>query len=304
MLQKLFCRKIIIFAAISALLINNPTKAQLPELRSGIESLMKQYQAKAGISVKLFETGDTLSFYGEERFPMQSVYKFHLALAVYNQINNSKLSPDDSVFISSEDLLPDTWSPIRENYPEGNIYLTLKEIIKYTVSHSDNNGCDILFRWIGGPLKVQQFYQSEGFKDIQIEATEEEMHKDWATQFTNTCTPNSAVTLLERFFNRDILPDPYQQILWKQMVESTTGANRIKKLLPEGTIVAHKTGSSGVNENGITAAANDIGIICLPDGKHLGLAVFITNSKENSQKNDELIAKIARLAYDSFTEYK
>jgi beta-lactamase class A len=88
------------------------------------------------------------------------------------------------------------------------------------------------------------------------------------------------------------------------MIETSTGKNRIKGQLPEGTIVAHKTGSSGTNEKSITAAANEIGIVTLPNGNHFAISVFITNSRENEETNEKIIADISKLAWDYFTDNK
>lgn len=58
----------------------------------------------------------------------------------------------------------------------------------------------------------------------------------------------------------------------------------------------HKTGSSGT-ENGVTFATNDIGLIALPDGRRLAIAVFVTDSKADETTRDALIASIAKAAY-------
>ncbi len=47
--------------------------------------------------------------------------------------------------------------------------------------------------------------------------------------------------------------------------------------MPRGTRVAHKTGTSGT-ANGIAAATNDIGLVTLPDGGTLAVAVFGSDS--------------------------
>jgi beta-lactamase class A len=83
------------------------------------------------------------------------------------------------------------------------------------------------------------------------------------------------------------------------MAESTPGAKRLKGQLPAGTIVAHKTGTSGT-QNGITAATNDIGIITLPNGKHLAIAVFVSDSPADETAREEVIAKIAKAAWDAY----
>jgi len=56
--------------------------------------------------------------------------------------------------------------------------------------------------------------------------------------------------------------------------------------LPDKTIVAHKTGSSEANnETGITAAANNIEIVFLPNGEYFIISIFVTESKENFDTN-------------------
>jgi beta-lactamase class A len=70
----------------------------------------------------------------------------------------------------------------------------------------------------------------------------------------------------------------------------------MKAGLPAGTIVMHKTGTSGVKD-GVASATNDIGLITLPDGRRLALAVFVTDSKADEATRDAVIASIAKAAY-------
>jgi beta-lactamase class A len=269
------------------------SNAQTEILRRKIISLLHDKKAQVGVGVLCLEDGDTLTVNGTMHFPMQSVYKFHLGLAILDKVQKKDLSLDQLIPIQKSDLLPNTWSPIRDRYPEGKISLSLQEILNYTVSQSDNNGCDILFRLLGGPSYVNSYMARIGVKDVSIKAAEEEMHKSWNAQYTNWSTPWSAVGLLNRFYKKEIILPPYYDSLWQMMCRTTTGPNRIKGLLPEGTIVAHKTGSSGTNDQGVTAATNDIGIICLPNGKHVAIAVFVSDSKENDSTNEEIIAAIS-----------
>ncbi|MGZ3836350.1 MAG: serine hydrolase, partial [Mucilaginibacter sp.] len=88
------------------------------------------------------------------------------------------------------------------------------------------------------------------------------------------------------------------EFLWKIMTETSTGPHRIKGLLPQGAIVAHKTGTSGTNDEGLTPATNDVGIITLPNGKHLAIAVLVCNSKADETTRDGVIAQIAKAAWD------
>lgn len=274
--------------------------SQKEQLRLSIQKIVGNANGTIGVAIKNLETNDTLTINNSHQFPMQSVYKFPLAFAVLNQVDKGVLSLNQQFYIDKTDLLPNTWSPLRDKYPNGNVKLPLKDLIAYTVSQSDNNGCDILFRLLGGTSAVDDFIHSIGVNEISIKGTEEEMHKDWNVQFTNWCKPYAMIQILEFFYHKKFLSDSSSNFLWKQMVETSTGPNRIKGLLPKGTIVAHKTGSSGKNSEGITAAINDVGIITLPNGQHIAIVIFVSNATVNDSISETVIAEIAKAVFDHY----
>ncbi|MHB9039761.1 MAG: class A beta-lactamase, subclass A2 [Melioribacteraceae bacterium] len=294
-----------LFHLIGFLLLFNTfhTNAQvIDSLRQHIEQIISTKNAVVGVSIIGSDGKDTLSINGEKHFPMQSVFKFHIGLAILSEIDKGKFSLDQKVEIQKKDLLPDLYSPIRDKYPEGTT-LTIAEILEYTVSQSDNVGCDVLLRLLGGPQVVEDYFVGNGFKDISIKINEEVQQNNWDLQFQNWTTPKAANQILETFYNNNnnlLSPNSYD-FIWKIMRETSTGKNRLPGKLPSGTIIAHKTGWSGKNKTtGITAAVNDIGIVFLPNGKHFFISVFVTDSKEDSTTNEEIIADIAKITWDYF----
>lgn len=279
--------------------------SQIDVLRNNIVQITKDKKAKVGVAILDFSGKDTLTINGNGHFPMQSVFKYHLALAVLNQVDKGKFSLNQKIFVKKSELKPNWWSPLRDKYPNGDINLPLSELLSFTVSQSDNNGCDILFKLMGGPKKVNDYIHSLGIKDVAILTNEETMQADWNVQYTNFSTPLAAAKLLEKFHKNHILSKASQDFLWKTMVETTTGATKIKALLPKNAVLAHKTGWSGTNKEGLTGATNDIGIITLPNGKQFAIAIFVTNSKEKEATNDRMIAEIGKATYDYFiSKYK
>lgn len=83
------------------------------------------------------------------------------------------------------------------------------------------------------------------------------------------------------------------------MIASLPGRRRLKALLPKGTVVAHKTGSGGVQAN-VAAATNDMGIICLPNGRNLAIAVYVSDASAHEPDRERVIAEIAKAAWDRF----
>ncbi|MCU0372138.1 MAG: class A beta-lactamase, subclass A2 [Ignavibacteria bacterium] len=272
--------------------------SQTDKLRDDIRKIISTADGKVGAAIKFLDRGDTLTVNNDYKYPMQSVYKFPLAFAVLNMIDKGEYSLKHEIRLTKGELLPDTWSPLRDKYPEGNVDIPLSEILTYTVSLSDNNGCDILFRLLGGPGNVEEYIHGLGINDIAIISTEQEMHADYGLQYKNWCKPMAMVSLFELLNNGKHLSKESNDFLCKVLKETATGPNRIKGLLPEGTVVAHKTGSSGYNDKGIASATNDAGIVELPDGRKFAIAVFISDFKGDEKTCESIIAKISRLAWD------
>ena len=276
------------------------TNAQIDNLKNEIESLIKSKNATVGVSIIADNFKDTININENFHYPMLSVFKFPIALTVLSEVDKGNFKLNQKVKILSKDLLPDTWSPIREKFPNGTT-MTISDIVKYTVAQSDNNGCDILLRFLGGTAVVEKFLLQNQINDIAIKVNEEDMHREWEIQFQNWATPIALTNLLTKYYLNDMLSKRSYKFLWKTMVETSTGGNRIKGQLPRGTVVAHKTGTSFTNDKNVTAAVNDIGIIILPNGSPIFISVLVSNSAEDSVTNEKIISDIAKKTLEYYS---
>ncbi len=271
-------------------------------LRQKLEDMIRPYNATIGISLLNIETGDSLTIHNQIQYPMQSVYKFPLAIAVLKEVDKHKFTLDQSFHLTKEDLRPQTWSPLRDKYPDGNIDMTLFELLRYMISLSDNNVCDFMFRIMGGPKHIDDYMDEIGFHDINIAATEDEMHKSFDAQYSNWTSAYAMTRLLNDFYQYKYLSQISRDALMSLLIESSNSANRIMALLPKGTEVAHKTGTSGTNDEGMTTAVNDVGIVSLPNGRHMAISVFVSRSMESFETNEKIIADIALAAFEYFSK--
>jgi beta-lactamase class A len=273
--------------------------ATVADLKAKLEQSLSLYRATVGVSVKVLEDGETLTINDTAHHPTLSVYKFPLALAVLHQVDQRKLKLNKKIHVTKEMLHPGTWSPFRDESPEGKNDATIAELLSYTVSRSDNNTTDILFDLLGGPAAVQKYISDLGIKDMAIVANEYEMGEN-GKLYDNWSKSAAMVDLLEQFYTKKVLSEENTAFLLKLMTDTPTGMNRLKGLLPTSAMVAHKTGTSGTDEIGITAAVNDVGIITLPNGKHLAIAVFVTNSQESFETNEYIIAHVAAAVWNHY----
>lgn len=284
----------------SLFLFSVQTSAQnLSELRKEFNQIISTKNATVGISLEGIENQDTLSINGNMNMPMMSVFKFHIALAVLNEVDKGKLSLNQKVFIKKEDLKEDTWSPIREEFPNGNMELTLDQLLRYTVSHSDNNGCDILLELIGGTETVQKFINKKGIKDFNIKMNEDQM-RTWENLYINTTTPIATTELLDKFYKGKVLKKATTKYLYQIMVECSRGTTWMKAGLPTGTEFAHRTGISGTNDKNLRVAMNDIGIVKLPNGKHFILSIYLKNITESREDTEKIISDITKATRNYF----
>lgn len=184
--------------------------------------------------------------------------------------------------------------------PNG-VEMSVGELMGFAISESDGTASDVLMKLAGGPQAVQAFLAEIEITEMVVLNSEKELGRDWQVQYRNWASPEAAVTLLRALHERRGLSEASQTLLLRLLTESKPGANRLKGLLPAGTAIAHKTGTSGT-QNGISAATNDIGIITLPNGRHLAIAVFVSDSPADEATREGVIAKIAKAVWDQWSK--
>jgi beta-lactamase class A len=78
------------------------------------------------------------------------------------------------------------------------------------------------------------------------------------------------------------------------MERNTTGKARIRGRLPDGTVVAEKTGTIG-------GSLNNVGVITLPgNAGNVIVAVFIKRSPKPFEDRERVIADVSRAVYDYY----
>jgi beta-lactamase class A len=268
--------------------------------QESVETIAQSADGRVGVSAVLLtgnRTRELLSFHSREHFPMQSVYKLPIAMTAMREVDRGKLPLDALVRVDkSEYLRPEQYSPLRDQNPAGATVAT-RELLRLAVSESDGTASDVVLRLIGGPSTVMTYLRDIGVHDVQVLDTERTLGEDDSVQYRNWTTPDAAIELLRALLESRALEKSSRDLLLQFMTESTRLSTRIKGLLPAGTKVAHKPGTSGASK-GITAATNDIGIISLPDGRKILIAVFISDSKADAPTRDAIIARFARHAWD------
>lgn len=283
------------------------------ELEAQFAKIAQAAKGMVGVAAVVLETGEAALLNADQHFPMQSVYKLPISMAVMEQVRQGKLDLDEKVGVTKEDMVREGQrSPLRDKNPDGGEF-TIRELIELALVESDGTASDVLMRVAGDAPEIQSYLEQIGIRDMRVVNTEKEIGRDWQTQYENWATPEAAIELL-RWFDVaarnggsgelvDSAADTLSgyPVISRFMADSVPGANRLKGLLPKGTVVAHKTGTGGT-QNGVTGATNDIGLIELPNGKHLVIAVFVSDSPVDEKTREAVIAKMAKACWDRWSK--
>ena len=271
-----------------------------------LESLLTDYiegkDARIGVAV-ITDEGDTVSVNGGRDFPMMSVFKFPLAMAVAEYVDRHSLNFNESVAISVDDLKENTWSPMLRKYGRKPIELPIRELLEWSLRQSDNNAADILLKFIGGIEGINAIMRDlEMPSQISVGATEDDMHSNPYLSYLNLSTPEAMAKLFDRFNRTDRnRSDSYREIA--QMLETCrTGTDRLAAPLADtGATIGHKTGTGDVLSPGRISAINDCGYVRLPDGRSYAIAVFVADSAYDPTATAAIIADLSTLVYNSMT---
>lgn len=324
-------------AALAASLLLQPARGDTSTaaLERTIARIAAESGATIGATAIHVETNRRVSVRGMEPFPMQSVYKLPIALRVLELVDEGKLRLDSAVVVRPADHRFG-YSPLAEERAGRTTTKTVRELLERMAGQSDNTASDVLLRLAGGPAEVTNTLRwNWGIFGVRVDRSEGRLGLDfngvayapgrearsvaepliravppaarraaverYLADPRDTCMPARMARLLMKLAQgRGLRRPESHRLLMRILTETPTGADRLRARLPRGTPVAHKTGTS-MTVDGMTAVVNDVGIITLPDGSHVAIAVFAKRSTRGTDAAERAIADIARAVYDHWS---
>ena len=290
-----------------------------------IERVATGLAGRVGFAAQEIGGEDVIAFHGDESFVMASTYKVAIATAVLDRVDRRELSLDQLVEVTP-DMMVVGETALAETFVHPGLQLSVANLIEVMITESDNTATDICMGLAGGPAAVTENLRRIGITDQRVDRLTAEILRDFyglpalatpkvvAEAYRNN--PALATEVGNR--NLDFEKDPRdhttllamlqlllaidggtamspesREFLLEVMSRTRTGVGRLKGLLPRGTPVAHKTGTTG-------GVANDVGFITLPDGRRFAIAVFTNSSETSVSDRDRAVAEIARTMFDYF----
>ncbi|MGD1073971.1 MAG: serine hydrolase [Bryobacteraceae bacterium] len=295
---------ILLLAASQVFAASDPS---LGRLERQIEFVAHATDGILGVSAIHIESGRSVSVRGGESFPMASAFKLPIAVQVMTLVDSGTVTLDKIVTLTPQDLHPGS-GKISELLFHPGVALSVENLLELMLVVSDNSAADLMLREAGGPAMISAW---QGAKNIPAES---EWNKDmWDKLYDavpqrehmaarraemadprDTATPDDMTRLLVHVWKKDLFSARNADDLLGMMERCETGKARIKGMLPEGTPVAHKTGTLG-------GVANDVGVITLPgDLGHVAISVFTKSSNKPEEAAEKAVAEVSRTIYDYF----
>ncbi len=260
------------------------------DLIARLNAICERAGGRCGVAVTHVETGESASVGGATPLPLYSVFKLPLAVAVLKEVEEGRLQLDQKVRVEPAETVPGTaensalWRAPSQR--------PLRELLEYSIARSDNTSTDKMLGLVGGPEAVTRRMRALGLGHIEVRSTVKDFLKS-RDAHPNTGTPEDLARLLVLLQKGEALAPPQTEVLLGIMSRTVTGDRRLRAGVPAGTPVADKTGSG-------PSTTNDVGVITLPgDRGRLALAVLLDGSKLSGEKLEDLIAEVARAAYDA-----
>lgn len=274
------------------------TQAERPqsEIQKKLKAVEKLTEGKdAEIGVAWMEGNAMHSINNERLYPLMSVFKLHVAVALLRDMQRRGAAVDTTLNITPEQMRKDTYSPLIKLHPDGKFSITLPQLIRYAIAESDNNAADILIAMAGGIDSVDREIHAMGIKDCHLSETEATMYEEPMNSYANWSKPESVVWLLRKLYDGKLLSGEYDSCIKQALAATTTGADKIKAGLAQGMTLAHKTGTGFRLPDGTKTADNDAGVVTRPDGSRVIIAILIKDSRMSDAGNARLMAEITKI---------
>jgi beta-lactamase class A len=303
---------------------------QHSSLQADLTRTTRGFDGRIGVCVQ--DSSGTSCVNGGQRFPLQSVMKLLVGIAVMDAVDHRAWALTEAVVVRKQDLSLAV-QPLAQLVTGDGFRTTVDDLVRRAIVDSDSAATDILVARLGGPTAVQTVLDRLHLAGVRFDRDERRLQTEtagleWRPEFVDaalleqayaavpearrdaafrayqkdvrdTATPTGMAALLQALAEGRLLSPTSTKRLLEIMGQTVTFPDRLKAGVGDGWTLAHKTGTSGT-WRGVTAATNDVGILTAPDGKFTSVAVFIADSRAAAADRAALMARIARVVIASY----
>jgi beta-lactamase class A len=241
---------------------------RLEILERRLAAMAAENLGEYGIAALDLASGRTISFNGNQIFPMASTMKIAVAAAYLAEVDGGRRSLGDPI--------------------AGTTAIALMDAM---ITHSDNRATDLLIATLGGASAINGWLRLHKLAGIRVDRTIAQLlnaPRD-LRDVRDSSTPTAMLGLLQLIDSGPALKPESRHLLLDMMRRCATGSNRIRGILPPGAKVEHKTGT-------LSGYTGDVGFLTTPKGQRIAVAIFA----RGGSNRPAVIATAARAIYDGF----
>ncbi len=267
-------------------------------IQQSVEAIVAHARGRVGIAAADLDGGGQVLINGDMPFPMASTAKVAVAATFLSGVEQGRLRLDQPfpMMMPAAERQRSAIAPLRAGP-----VMAAQQLMELSITRSNNYATDGLITAVGGVNAVNAWLTKSGIIGQHLDSTMATLVRDdgrynpVTTIDTRTAsTPRAMLSLLSAIDRGGVLSPQSRAVLLDTMTRTSTGKNRMRAGLPDGTVFAHKTGT-------LSGVTDDVGIIRLPDGRHLALAIFIAGP-EGHTSHAMMIAEVTRALYDGYAQ--
>jgi beta-lactamase class A len=259
-------------------LLRERFEREVREIASGVDGVL-------GVTIVDPKTGDRISVNGGVVFTQASAIKLPVLVELMRQAEAGEQDLDEVVTMNASDVVPG--SGVLQQLTPGGVSMSLRDVATLMVTVSDNTATNMVIDRVG-MQKVTAEMARLGLSSTKLQRKMQD-RKAWEESRENLSTPDEQARLLELLYKGEILSARSREEI--DRILSIPKSGQLRALLPEGTKVAHKTGT-------LSGVVVDVGIVYLADRPFIVSAMG--NWLSDAEEAERAISEIALAAYRYF----
>ncbi|MGY5957146.1 class A beta-lactamase [Kosakonia sp. BK9b] len=283
--KKLFCALCLASTLpVSAANIDTATLTAVARLQEA------RLDARIGIAVVDTGSGETVSYRGNERFPLNSTHKALLCGMLLSKVDHGELTLQDTTHFTQSELV--TYSPVTSKYVAP-ASMSWQQLCRAAVSESDNTAANLVAKKVGGPAAFTRYMAQLGDSVTRLDRNEPTLNSAIPGDMRDTTTPIAVSQTLQKLALGDVLTPLSRAQLVQWMREDKVANPLLRKVLPAGWVIGDKTGAGDYGSRSIIS-------IVWPGKKSPRIvSIYITNTHATLAESNDAIARIGSAIFNA-----
>jgi len=269
----------------------------LVSLQASVQPLIDAHAGQVAVAIKHFDSDTTFLYQAQRPMPTASLVKFPLMIATYQAVQEGRLKLDRMITLRDEDKVPGS-GILSPNFSAGTT-LSLRDALGLMIAHSDNTATNLVIDQVGLEATTA-LMKKLGCPDTQLHSKvfrrDTSIAPERSRRFGLGSTSAADMLKLLGLLHQRQLVSPKASAQMYQTLLTCEDTTRLKRLLPTGTLVAHKTGS-------VSAVRTAAGLIESPAGT-IAVCVLTSENEDRRWSSENaanlLCAQVALAAYRCF----